>query len=546
MAMLLFGMVFFGLISVYLGQDYNWDLKFFHYYGAYAFFNDRLLFDLAPAIEATYLNPLLDLPFYIFNENLPPKWTAFSLGALHGINFFMVYTIAYTLFSYKESRLYIEDASRKRMSSFACAIVGTLGAVNISELGATFHDNIISIFVLGSLFFIIKWLACIDEKAASYTRKQIRNGIIIAGIVMGLAAGAKLVGLIFVLGALAAIPVLMRNTKEKFFAVILFGASVFVGMLVTHGYWSYIMWKNFESPLFPFFNNIFRSPYADMTAVFEYRFFPKSLTQTLFYPFYFASMNRTTSEVYFRDIRFAVVYSLIVLAFIRAMIARFSAGRNLSAAVTSAVDRRLSLFFAIFFIVSYIVWQGMFSIYRYTATLEFLCPIIIVLLLSYILSGLKKKALPVTVAIIFALMLSTVQYPAWGRIYWSSDSYFDVKVPEIDFKENSIVIFPFLEAMSFIIPSFPEHVRFVSLQEVTPNPNKIKVMVSDLISKQTDPMYAIMPRYKTRGDLNEALSVLDQHKLELVENSCMKIETKKNIHTRPYAICEIRKVKQTL
>ena len=50
----------FGFYSIYLGQDTNWDLMNYHLYNPYAYINDRLSLDLAPAGIQTYFNPFLD------------------------------------------------------------------------------------------------------------------------------------------------------------------------------------------------------------------------------------------------------------------------------------------------------------------------------------------------------------------------------------------------------------------------------------------------------------------------------------------------------
>jgi hypothetical protein len=51
-------------ISIALGQDANWDLQNYHFYGPWALLEGRAFgWDIAAAQLQTYLNPLLDLPF---------------------------------------------------------------------------------------------------------------------------------------------------------------------------------------------------------------------------------------------------------------------------------------------------------------------------------------------------------------------------------------------------------------------------------------------------------------------------------------------------
>ena len=54
-----------GIAALALGQDANWDLRVYHYYNPFAFLNDRLNFDIMPALNPTFHNPFLDLPAYL-------------------------------------------------------------------------------------------------------------------------------------------------------------------------------------------------------------------------------------------------------------------------------------------------------------------------------------------------------------------------------------------------------------------------------------------------------------------------------------------------
>lgn len=50
----------FGLVSVFLGKDFNWDLRNYHYDNAYSFLANRLGFYISPAQLQTFFNPILD------------------------------------------------------------------------------------------------------------------------------------------------------------------------------------------------------------------------------------------------------------------------------------------------------------------------------------------------------------------------------------------------------------------------------------------------------------------------------------------------------
>lgn len=69
-----------GLLSLHMGKSMAWDLLHYHYYNGYAFLNDRLGFDILPAVFHTFLNPVLDVAFYAAVEALPARVVGFGLG----------------------------------------------------------------------------------------------------------------------------------------------------------------------------------------------------------------------------------------------------------------------------------------------------------------------------------------------------------------------------------------------------------------------------------------------------------------------------------
>ena len=57
-----------GLLSVILGPDNYWDLRYYHLYAPWAYLHGRYLYDIGPAQEQGFLNPTADFL-------LSPTWT---------------------------------------------------------------------------------------------------------------------------------------------------------------------------------------------------------------------------------------------------------------------------------------------------------------------------------------------------------------------------------------------------------------------------------------------------------------------------------------
>ena len=86
-----------GVLSVALGPDNYWDLRYYHLYAPWAYLHDRYLYDVGPAQEQGFLNPTADLLFYgLISSSLneTPRLIAFIMGAMHGINAAVLFAIS--------------------------------------------------------------------------------------------------------------------------------------------------------------------------------------------------------------------------------------------------------------------------------------------------------------------------------------------------------------------------------------------------------------------------------------------------------------------
>src|SRR5471032_2695196 len=122
--------VMFGLLSVLLGQDDNWDLHNYHLYNPYALLHGKIGLDLAPGKWQSYFNPTLDLLYYGLVMQLPAPLAGFIMGWLHGLNFVLVLALARRLLPPQAHRL-----------GLLLALAGCLGPGFLSELGNSMGDN---------------------------------------------------------------------------------------------------------------------------------------------------------------------------------------------------------------------------------------------------------------------------------------------------------------------------------------------------------------------------------------------------------------------
>src|SRR5215472_1745578 len=169
-----------GVVSVMLGPDNYWDLRYYHLYNPWAYLHGRYLYDLGPAQEQGFLNPVADFLLYgLVSSPLNdfPRIVAFIMGAVHGINAALVFAIACHV-------IRPTDETERRTLRAVAFLIGVTGAGWISLLGGSSNDLTSGLFVLASFYVLLR----LEEKplAAGTWR-----AFAFAGLWIGLGVGLK-------------------------------------------------------------------------------------------------------------------------------------------------------------------------------------------------------------------------------------------------------------------------------------------------------------------------------------------------------------------
>ena len=422
-----------------LGQDANWDVRNYHLYNPFMWLSGRFDRDVHVAGVQTFLNPILHVPFYFaIKMEVPPLWYGLALSGIHGVLLFFVHRItALTLTAH--------GSWSAATGGALAAITAAYGAAVYAEIGATLGDNTIGLLVLGALAVVI---ANAHADRVSMLRAARR-----AGLAVGAAAGAKLVASVYILGMLGAVLMMPGGGRVRVQRVLHFGSAVAAGLAVTGGYWMWLMYEHFESPLFPFFNAVFASPLAPAQN-FSDAFRPGSLLANVEFPFHFFGNQMVAAETYFRDGRLpAALVSLTVMSLVG--VARWLSTRGTTASIENVRLRQL----AAFFVVSYVVWLATFALYRYALALEALSAAVIVACAVY-LARHRREGLLLAVPICVLLILSTKPL-AYGRIPWTN-SFFGVASDRLmQYREAVVLLTDFPSA--YVAPFFPPSTTFLRI-----------------------------------------------------------------------------------
>jgi hypothetical protein len=497
----------FGAYALWAGQDNSWDLRNYHFYNPFAFLTGRLGYDVAVAHVATYYNPLMYIPFYWAVSALPPKAIGFLLGVIPGFNMLILYGIA---------RQVIALASPLRTAGlcFAAAVVGMIGQTVIAETGTSYGDTIVSLPVLAAVWLILRY----RERFAESVRRgwPVAAG---AGMLVGAALGVKLPFAVYAVGVCTAFFGLRLPFRRRFWLAFIFGLGVLGGAALTSGFWMVEMWERYRNPLFPYFNQVFNSPWGMIGSYRDERFIPTHLPMWLLFPFWLNYDPIRVGEVDFRDLRFPVLYLLLAALLLKWIWGRCTHRGAVQAPATAPPERMPATgFFVIFMVVCFVVWMKLFGIYRYIVVCELLAPIALFLFLGPLFPARGRQVRAALAC--FALLLLTLQPGDWGRKPWA-DTYFGFTPPRLSDPADTIVLVTGHDAVAYMIPFFPPQVRFLRIQGYftgpSDNPNETDRLMRRAIAAHTGPLYIL---YRVYEEWHAGMTLAD-YGLRLDPSTCV-------------------------
>lgn len=389
----------FGLISVWLGTDTNYDFFNYHLYNPYSFLHGRLDVDLAPAGMQSYFNPLMDLFYYGLLMHLPGPLTGFIMGSLHGLNFVLLLGIACKALP----GLPPED---RRRVPLLLAAAGCLTANFLSELGNSMGDDTSALLELGALFTIVAgW-----ENLIAWSRRGI-SLLLLAGVLAGMGVGLKLTNAPYAVALCAGFLVLPLAWAARMRLAGLLGLGMLLGFALLDGFWLADMWHRYGNPLFPQFSAAFPGPLTKSIVVTDASWLPQGVAEHLLWPFIFSFNPHRVGQLYLPQLIWSVLYML----FVWWAVAAWRGRRN---GVAGEKDPRQTYILA-YVAVGFLLWMHVFSIYRYIVAIELVAPLAAYLLFMRVLPyGKARRVAGWTLSI--AIVVGLLGVRSWGHEDWSS------------------------------------------------------------------------------------------------------------------------------
>lgn len=494
-----------GWYSLHRGQDVNWDLKNYHYYNAYAYLHDRLTFDIAPAQLQSYHNPLLDLPFYglVALLNDWPRVIAFVMALPAALAVF---------FLFRTLNLAMRDAPDREAHIVIAMLFGICGAAGISQWGSTMNEWHVTALAMAAVFVVVR-------AAARSTLSW--QALLLAGVISGAAAGLKLTASVSCTALFVALLALDRRGRS----LLPFALGAGAGLLAVSGAWMLTLYEQFESPLFPYFNNVFQSPWIEARDILPKTFNPKSLTDAVLFPLGMLKRNSLASEPSLRDWHLPFLY-LAGLA----LVLKSLGARAFRLAELPALDP-LDRFLVAYVLTYYVLWLAVFAIYRYLIPLELLSGWLLAVLLRKLLPQIRLLPwLAVALAVLWAMKLN----PNWGRVPFG-ERFFDVVVPAIP--DNALVLLSSEEPLAYVVPFFPAKTRFAGLDNILPQAGQghlLERKLRDTIARREGPIFAL----DVAGRQN--FVILDKYGLAVDRSTCQIVTS--NMDRNGLALCRVTKL----
>lgn len=508
--------ILFGFYSINLGQDINWDLQNYHLYNPYAYLNDRIHLDLAPAGLQTYFNPYLDLVYFTALSALSPKSVGFLIGLVQGLSFIFIYQIAGQVLG----------EGRQAYALFL-GLAGVLSVGFLSEVGTTLHDSLVGVLPLASL-----WLSI---SAIGYAGSEFRKSAALmsmSGFLIGVACGLKLVFAIYALALFLGLFLIPSPWNVRFKLALLFVVFAFAGLLLLGGYWLWKMWSEFGNPLFPQFNNIFHGELASFVPIRDTRFLPKSLYEKLFYPALFTNNPLRVGELRYEQVSWIFGYAALLALSVAGL---FRSGK-------AGLDRRLNpqvMFLVFYFGISYVLWLNLFGIYRYLIPIEVLIPLLLFIAIDHFF----RLNVPRWGAVVFLSLITLANLkgvPDWGRSNWS-DTVYRVESSAITASPEPAAVYLVGQPLAWIIPALEINTPFIQLAPNMPVTDAYLKRAREVAEGRAGKQFAIFE--SPSPDLaTHAYVSLAKLGLALDESACDRLVGYLGTARYEYRFCEVKRL----
>jgi hypothetical protein len=445
-----FACVVLALASNYvLGKDMAWDTLNYHLYLGFSALNDRFSQDYFAAGTLSYLNPYAYAPFYaMVHAGLPALAICSVFAVVHSIILWLSFELGVAVCP--------SEDDRTRIVAGSCALaLAFMNPVLMQQIGSCFADITTAELALGG------WLLL-----ASAVRVPLISRVIYAGLILGAASALKLSNALSAVSACAMLFMLPLGWRGKIRHGLFYGISLGIGFAVIAAPWSYRLEKTFGNPMFPMFNNVFRSPEFSMdSAGAGDRFIPESLGEALWRPFAMINPQQLVHvELMAPDPRYAILIVLAVLFVLRWTWRRVGQASPAPSNPQPTQSTRVLAALGCGLVMYWILWLRVSGNSRYVLAMACIAAAVMVGMLFRLFASRPKvrNYILATIFVTQAVQLYMGTEYRWNGVPWGG-AWFDISVPQKLRVTSNLYLTIGTQSDSFLVPFLGKESGFVSV-----------------------------------------------------------------------------------
>lgn len=369
-----YGLVLFLLIYTgfrILIPDWNFDTRNYHIYIQENFFKDNINYHFFPAGRGTFSMPLGDTMFYFFRYFL-----GYRAGTI--LNTICLYVICEQLLKYLE----------KYKVKNIFKIIGIVGIISTEYILSNLGTYMVDLLTIPFLLEIIRVLEINNSNVKIVPKKEKVWIYSYLFLLAGICFSLKIINLIFLLPIF--IVYVIFNYKKYDFKIIFIVLPLFFLPILFYGLQSYKMTGN---PIYPYFNNIFKSDYFLKRYFSDEPWKFKGWKEFVLWPFIIYKFPRRFSELGLYSGRLSLGYIFIIFIFLIGLVKKQK---------NKLKDKKY-----IIFIMSLFLWIYMVSYVRYMLPLEILCGILVI---DYLCRKENKRIIKIGIGVIFSFQIIMSHY----------------------------------------------------------------------------------------------------------------------------------------
>jgi hypothetical protein len=449
---LVIGPALWILVALKQGYDFDWDVLNYHFYNGFALLHGKVFSNVQPSMMQAYFPPLMDTAFYILVRLLPPSGVLMTIAAFQGLAFPLLFALSRCVL-----RACLPRGIALSALAWLLALLGAAAPINIWEAGGALGDTASAVPVLAALLLMIDALA--GDGGLPGPRR-----FALIGLLAGLAAGLKLTNLAYALAFLSCLMLVAPRPADMWRQpgwLIGTGAclaGMAAGFMLCYGWWGIVLYLHVGNPVFPNFNQLFRSPFGAVSSYSDAAFALPGIVTKLVFPFLRTSISGRLDPAGLFDLRMAFMLPLGCAGLLASC---FGSARR-----RKGQDAGLALM--LFALVSYVAWLLVFPVNRYLVGVDMIAPLACVSA-AHAIWHARRAAW--AAACVLAVALPASASMAWPLFWLPGDhrhgdenGYFGVSFSPPPGLSGGVVAMLGGWPTTFVIPFFPRDTVFVRLQ----------------------------------------------------------------------------------